>query len=154
MALTINVNFVLSVLSIVIQFLAGCAFANDVTKRGVSMAKIKPCSPSDYKAGECGWSNDFFSLNYFDVVLCVLSFFMVFVEVGLLAGFSYAMYFNSDLIRGLIYIFKGVACLGASNDLGVAAGALEMTVGLILFILGIITFIKTRGEGSSNIQTQ
>lgn len=150
----INVNFVLSILSIVIQFLAGCAFANDVTKRGVKLGKIESCGPSGYKAGTCGFGNDVFSVNYFDVVLCVLSFFMLFVEVGLLAGFSYAMYFNSDLIRGLIYIFKGVACLGASGDLGVAAGALEMTVGLILFILGIITFVKTRGEGSSNIQTQ
>ena len=149
---TINVNFVLSIVCIVAQLLSGCSFANDITKR--RFQPLEPCSPSDYKAFRCGLSNDLFSVNYFDVVFCILSWFMLLVEVGLLAGFSYAMYFNSDLIRGLIYLFKGIACLGTSNNLGIGVGAFEICSGSVLIILGIITLVKSRGEGSSNIQTQ
>lgn len=49
---------------------------------------------------------------------------------------------DSPLLRGIVYIISGIAVLGCASDLGIAAGALQMIIGVVLVIFGIIGMVK------------
>lgn len=69
------------------------------------------------------------------IVFGVMSFFFAVAEVGLLFFPKYFEFVNSDVLRACVYVIKGVACLGVANDLGVAAGSIEIIVGGIMLII-------------------
>jgi hypothetical protein len=55
-------------------------------------------------------------------------------ELGLIIKPDWFSFVDSPILRAVIYVLKGIATLGTSNDLGIAAGSLEIIIGAVMII--------------------
>lgn len=76
-----------------------------------------------------------FALGLICVVFGIIEILLIFIPDKL-------SFLSSALLRGVIYAFSGIAVLGCANDLGIAAGSLQLIIGAVMIIYGIITLIK------------
>jgi hypothetical protein len=60
-------------------------------------------------------------------------------ELGLLFAPQYFGFVDSPVLRAVVYILKGIATLGVSNDLGIAAGSLEIIIGVVMILFVLLT---------------
>lgn len=131
--ITINLNLLFSFLFIVSQVLSGSAYA--VVLSNTNAQKVHAgYKPSDSN----GLVNLEFFMWFYVLALCIVSFFFVIVEIALIFKLSYTKMFEVCIIRGAIYLFKGIATLGVAGDLGIAAAAFEFLSALILIVLEVI----------------
>lgn len=97
------------------------------------------CNPNAISSAiNCGSNLQWF-IGFTALVYALLSLFFVFTEVGLVFFDRFFKKLKSDALRGYIYVAKGVAILGLSGDLGIAAGTIEMAVGVVLIVMHIIS---------------
>ena len=68
----------------------------------------------------------------------IISLFFAIAEVGLLIKKEWFSFVDSAILRSVIYILKGIATLGLSNDLGVASGIIEIIIGAVMLILELL----------------
>jgi hypothetical protein len=76
-----------------------------------------------------GWyrSYSLFAFGTISLILAVC-------ELTSIVGRQLFLFMDSMVVRGGIYILKGIATLGTSNDLGVAAGSMEIILGGTLIL--------------------
>lgn len=151
----INIDLLLSVLSFIGEVLSGAAFSYQASR--LHWASVVPCTVANWdKWNGCG-SDHFFRL-YMSILFAIVSFFMVLVEIGLMANINMAFYFADNILRGCIYVLKGIACLGVANDLGIASGSIEIAFGSLVLLFGLFLVARKNRSGRSastvTIQTQ
>lgn len=76
-----------------------------------------------------------FALGLICVVFGIIEILLIFIADKL-------SFLSSPLLRGIIYAFSGIAVLGCANDLGIAAGSLQLIIGAVMIVYGIIILIK------------
>ena len=60
------------------------------------------------------------------------------IEIGLFIVPQFFEFANSMVLRAVVYILVGIAVLGTSADLGIAAGSMSIIIGAVMLVLGII----------------
>ena len=83
--------------------------------------------------------NSNFYMAYSLFVFGLISLIFAVAELGLLLFPQFFGFAKSPLLRSLLYILKGIATLGTSADLGIAAGIIEMFAGVVVFLLAALT---------------
>ena len=134
MVVVINVNLIISILCIISEIISGAAFANMCSFIGVGRiySGYSPAASENYNYN---WR--FFRWSS-SLVFCLISFFYAVIEFGLIFQTKYTSYFEVGYVRGLIYLVKGVCCLGVSGDLGIAGGSFDIISAAVLIILEIV----------------
>jgi hypothetical protein len=148
---------ILGLLAFCVQVIAAAAYFYlydhmvwDTVKIFRGYAPNRPCgvwrSDGDYNCGPWisgGWYAAYtvFAFGILSLIFAIVELVLVFMPIDIIKEL-----FGSDGLRAIVYIFKGLATLGVSNDLGVAAGSLEIIVGGILIIL--VIYGKMKGGGS------
>ena len=125
----------IAVLAFCSQVLSGAAYFYYFDKGNFGKTEIHVGYSPEHYAG----INASFYIAYSLFVFGLFSLFFAVVEIGLLIFPQYFSFVKSPLLRSIIYILKGIATLGASADLGIAAGIIEMFTGVVLFVLTLIT---------------
>ena len=93
---------------------------------------------------ESGWEPEHVWVNQGYFILFSLFMFgligLIFavIEIGLFIVPQFFEFANSMVLRGVIYVLVGIAVLGTSADLGIAAGSMSIIVGAVMLILGFI----------------
>lgn len=146
----INIDMLLSVLSFIAEVLSGAAFSYQASK--LHWASVKPCSVENWTKWK-GCGGDHFFTLYMCILFAIVSFFMVIVEVGLMANVSLAFYLADNVLRGCIYVFKGIACLGVANDLGVGCGSIEIAFGGLVLLFGLYLVARRNHTRTSSTVT-
>lgn len=72
-----------------------------------------------------------FSLGLICIVFGIIEILLIFIPEKM-------SFLDSTLLRGIVYAFSGLAVLGCANDLGIAAGALQMIIGAVMIVYGIV----------------
>ena len=135
----VNLQFVIYILSFCVQVIVCAAYFNDYSNHGNCDGIKSGYSPSKgYSVNSCHYYN--FSLLAFGII----SLLFAICELGLAIAPDKFKFVDSDVLRGVVYILKGIATLGVSNDLGIAAGSMEIIVGAVLLILVIFNMIKKK----------
>ena len=134
---TINVDFVLSIVGIFVQ-----TFSSIVCIYWMSTNYYNP----SIEAGESveSTTNNAFFVIYIMFMLTVLSILSLAVEIGLMIKAEWFARVQSRLLRGLIYLLKGIGLLSVCGDLGISGGTFEIAAGVlytahILFVLVMST---------------
>ncbi|EAX88646.1 hypothetical protein TVAG_023290 [Trichomonas vaginalis G3] len=65
----------------------------------------------------------------------MISLVMAVAELGLVFISQYFKFVDSVILRALIYILTGVAILGTSNDLGIAAASMQFIIAVVMVII-------------------
>ena len=151
MGFSFGVDQVLAVLAFCINIIAAAAYFNMFV--GEASDVHTGCDPGR----EAGWypngpnrhweggkyCNQGYYLNFslFALGLCCLLFAVA--EIGLMIKPDWFKFVDSPILRGIVYIISGIAVLGCSGDLGIAAGSLQLIIGVVL----IVYFVIIKGKG-------
>ena len=139
------IEFVFALLSFCIQIISGAAYLNMFESDGEVKTGYSPSS--DY--GRFG--NSTYYANFSMLAFGLISLFFAVVEFFIMIAGCWAKgrevfkVFDSMILRGIVYVVKGIATLGASGDLGIAAGAMEMIVGAAMIIYALVTGCCNKG---------
>ena len=136
----VNLQFVIYILSFCVQVIVCAAYFNEYSHRSCDSSIKSGYAPNE-KYGSVNFCHYFnFSLLAFGIISVLFAI----CELGLAIAPDKFKFVDSDVLRGVVYILKGIATLGVSNDLGIAAGSLEIIVGAVLLILVIFNMIKKK----------
>lgn len=127
MGLSVGVKEVLMLLAFAIEVIAGGAYFNSYY------------SNSEVKTGRHLKAIQGWYLSYSVFCFGLISLIFAVFEIGLVFFPQYFKFVDSMMLRSIIYILKGIATLGVSGDLGIAAGALELAIGAAMLIYSFIT---------------
>ena len=142
-----TLKFLLTIYAICVEIIVGVAFTYYLKKTfkltpikfGAPSSSKKVCNVENeqYNEKKCSYlSNNYF---YFTQIVCLwfafLSFFLVIAEIGLLFKSNWFYLVSPRIVRGIIYILKGICALGVAADLGIAGGFLEIGGGVIYVIV-------------------
>lgn len=97
---------------------------------------------SGYEPSKHGSRNSYFYYNFSMFAFGLICLIFAIIEILLIFIPDKLTMVDSPLLRGIVYIISGIAVLGLANDLGIAAGALQMIIGVALVIFGIIGMVK------------
>ncbi|KAH0794135.1 hypothetical protein GPJ56_002013 [Histomonas meleagridis] len=97
------------------------------------------CTPQPRWNGCSGSANLGWYLTFSLFAFGIMSFIFGIAEIGLLFFTKYFSAVSSPLLRGLVYVLKGLAVFGVAGDLGISAGVIEMVCGAFLVIFWILT---------------
>ncbi|KAK8890453.1 hypothetical protein M9Y10_035229 [Tritrichomonas musculus] len=135
-----GVETVLCILAFCINVIAATAYFYNF----YGGQKITSGYSPDGKKGKWDYKKDAnigFYLDFSRLALGLVCLIFAIIEILLIFIPDKLTMVDSPLLRGIIYIISGIAVLGCANDLGIAAGALQMAIGLALVIFGIIGMV-------------
>ena len=139
--ITIDVQFLVKVYCFCSQVLSAIAYICSASKASYVSIRVG-CSPEHWRRWGCWgsyrYNNEDFFLAYNSIFFTIFSIFFALVEIGILVKFKYAKLFRKNYIRGIVYILKGIATLGVTASLGIAAGILEIIGGCAQIILELL----------------
>ncbi|OHT12591.1 hypothetical protein TRFO_03611 [Tritrichomonas foetus] len=136
MGCSFGVEQVLACLAFAINIIAAAAYFNMFE----SHTDVETgCNPGNY--GRFCNASFYMAFSVFALGLVCLIF--AIAELGLMIKPDWFSFVDSPFLRGIVYILSGIAVLGASGDLGIAAGALQMIIGVVL----IVYFVVIKGKG-------
>lgn len=87
-------------------------------------------------------ANIFFYINFSKFALGLICIVFGIIEILLIFIPEKLSFLDSCLVRGIVYAFSGIAVLGCSNDLGIAAGILQMIIALVMIVWGIVQLVR------------
>ena len=136
----IKLDTPLAIATMLIQVLSGVAYIYYWNARSYIFkeARLHTGIASNY-----WWINRNFFAAYVSLIFIVISFLFVAIEILLLVKPGMAKFLQVRFIRGVFYLLKGIATLGVSADLGVAAGSLEIVNGAVLIIIDVFFAVTT-----------
>ena len=132
---SVSVTKIIAVLAFCSQVLSGTAYFLYFDKGHFGKTTIHIGYAPDQTPG----INVSFYLAYSLFVFGLLSLFFAIAEIGLLLFPQFFGFVKSPFLRSILYMLKGIATLGASADLGIAAGIIEMFTGFVLFLITLLT---------------
>ena len=128
MGCSFGVEQVLAILAFCINVIAAAAYFNMFRAEGEVHAGHDPNSH---------WNIYYYS-NFSLLALGLCCLFFAVAEIGLMIKPDWFSFVESMILRGIVYIISGIAVIGASGDLGIAAGALQLFIGVVLIVYFII----------------
>jgi hypothetical protein len=139
---SVTPELVISVLAFCIQVIAAAAYfyAYDAYHGDITSGLAPKGGSKDGKGGIWGyWRNWNFGFYASYSVFCfgIMSVLFAVAELGLIIKPDWFSFVDSPVLRAVIYILKGVATLGVSNDLGIAAGSMEIIIGAVMLAYAI-----------------
>jgi hypothetical protein len=125
---------VIGILAFCIEVIAGAAYFYSYESHS---GKIRTgWKPGDYSI------NAWWYMSYSVFCFGLISLLFAIAELGLIIQPEWFSFVDSPILRAVVYILKGIATLGMSNDLGIAAGSMEIIIGAVMLIFAIINLIK------------
>ncbi|EAY04677.1 hypothetical protein TVAG_474750 [Trichomonas vaginalis G3] len=111
---------------------ASCFYMYDHIADGHSSTVASGYSPKHYKV----------NLEYYSLVSLfmfgMISLIMAIAELGLVFMPQYFKFVDSTILRAVIYILTGVAIIGTSADLGIAAGSMQFIIATVMIIIYLL----------------
>lgn len=126
MGLSLGAKEILMLLAFAIEIIAAGAYFNSYY------------SNTEVRTGRHLRSIQGWYLSYSVFCFGLISIIFAICEIGLVFFPQYFKFVDSMMLRAIIYILKGIATLGVSGDLGIAAGALELAIGVAMLIYAFI----------------
>lgn len=127
--ISITPELILSTLAFCIQIIAGASFFNVFRSGGKLHGGHSP--------GSGKWVNMEFYNSYSVFCFGLISLFFAIAELGLVIKPELFAFVDSMILRAVIYFLKGIATLGTSGDLGIAAGSMEIIIGVTMVVFVI-----------------
>jgi hypothetical protein len=143
MAPAVSPGLVIGVLAFCIEVIAGAAYFHDYqTYQGKLQSGYSPSFW--WRTINWGWY-----ASYSIFCFGLISLLFAIAELGLIVVPQYFGFVDSPVLRAVVYILKGIATLGVSNDLGIAAGSMEIIIGVVMLVYVIFTggFAALKGGG-------
>jgi hypothetical protein len=143
---TFSVNWVIGILAFCIEVIAGAAYFYQYDHTAGHNGIHSGCTPKE-AVGWWGCNNMAWYASYSLFGFGLISLLFAVAEIGLLLKPDWFAVVDSYVLRGIVYIIKGIATLGVSGDLGIAGGALELIIGAVELIFGILQKTGKLGGG-------
>jgi hypothetical protein len=150
MAPGLNAKTIITALAFCIQVIAGAAYfwtydhntwdgawklRNNSGGQGKSFC---PMSHQTWVGHYFVWCNTAYYAAASLFLLGILSLLLAIAELVIVFAADKAKFLDSFILRGVVYIVKGIIKLGTANDLGLAAGSMEIIIGAIMVICVIL----------------
>jgi hypothetical protein len=135
---SVTPELVIGILAFCIEVIAGAAYFYSYESTD---GKIHSgWKPAEYSI------NAWWYMSYSVFCFGLISLLFAVAELGLIIKPDWFSFVDSPILRAVVYILKGIATLGLSNDLGIAAGAMEIIIGAVMLILAIFRMISGGGK--------
>lgn len=124
-----NVAMIFNILAFCTNVIAAAAFFYNFEGHGKIYSGHAP---------DEGWWNYGYYVSFSLFAFGLICLIFAVIEILLLIIPDKLSFIDSPILRGVVYIITGIAVLGCANDLGIAAGALQLIIGLAMVIFGIL----------------
>lgn len=117
------------------------AFAVEVIAGASCFYMYDKSNYGDANKVESGYAPKYYGVNASYYVLCslfiygLISLVMAVCELGLVIVPQYFKFVDSVILRVVIYVLTGIAILGTSADLGIAAASMQWIISLVMLIV-------------------
>lgn len=135
---TISLDIPVAVLCMIGEVLASATFIYALAKRGVNSKITTGFAPTYEKSSQV---NGGFFLGYTRILMAVVSLGFLLFEILVIIRGHWFTTIRNRLIRGVLYLLKGIAALGAVGSLGIAAGSFEIIAAAVLIVIELF-FVK------------
>ncbi|KAH0790847.1 hypothetical protein GPJ56_005268 [Histomonas meleagridis] len=129
MGFQFSIQTVISILAFCIEVIAGAAYFCVFETGGTVKAGWKPKSNR----------NVLYYVSYSYLCFGLINLVFAIAELGLIFVPKYFSFVDSPILRGVYYALNGIATLGVAADLGIAAGSMQMIIGVVMIIVAIVT---------------
>ena len=133
-------EFIIGILAFCIQVIAAGSYFNVFHGHGRLHGGHSP------DAGK--WANMNFYHSYSVFCFGITSVLFAVAELGLLLKPEWFGFVESMILRGVVYCIKGIATLGTSGDLGIAAGSMELIIGVVMIVYCLVKGGSSRRVGN------
>lgn len=144
----VDAGAIVSILAFIIEIITCASYFNMFSGKGRVKTGHKPSDGGGW--GNMGYYCDFsvFALGILSLTFAIVELLMVLRGfVSALQSIKFLEILESPILRGVVYIVKGIATLGTSGDLGIAAGSLELIIGVVIIVLSLMGKLGAQKTG-------
>lgn len=127
----ITLDLPVAIFCMVAEVLASATFIFALSKRGARGTIVTGFAPSEAS----GRKNAGFFLGYARVLMAIVSLCLLLFELLIIIRGQWFTTIRNRIIRGVLYLLKGIAALGCVGNLGIAAGSFEIISAAVLFVI-------------------
>ena len=143
----ISLDIPVAVLCMVAEILASATYIYALSKRHVN-GKVVTGYGINYKNSQM---NSSFFLGYTRILMASLSIGFLLFEILVIVRSNWITTIRNRIIRGVVYLLKGIAALGAVGSLGIAAGSFEIIAATVLIIVELFFVNRLKSnQGTSD----
>lgn len=140
---TISLDLPVAIFCMIAEVLASATFIYALSKRGARGKIVTGYAPT-YKSSQM---NAAFFQGYARVLMAILSLGFLLFEILVIVRGQWFTTIRNRVIRGVLYLLKGIAALGSVGSLGIAAGSFEIIAAAVLIFIELC-FVSKRNDAA------
>ncbi|KAH0785776.1 hypothetical protein GPJ56_010338 [Histomonas meleagridis] len=135
----LSIDFILAIAACIALILVAATYITYLNKHWWGGSIKVGCSPKD--AWGC---NSAFYASCTSVIMTITALCFAIFEIGIIFKGAWFTSIKNRLVRAVFYLLQGMMTLGMMNDLGIAAGSIEMIVAGVMIIIEVFFICKNR----------
>ena len=143
----ISIDVPVAVFCMIAEILASAVYIYALSKQKVNSTILTGYAPSNK---EFAMANRGLFLGYTRILMAILSLLFLIFEILIIVRGRWFTTIKNRMIRGVMYLLKGIAALGCVGDFGIAAGSFEIIAAAVLIVVEAIAIFNARGNKTSS----